>query len=97
MVSMKILDTNVVSELTRPIPNANVLEWVARQPPEELYITTITEAELRFGVELLYPGRRRSELEAAILRMIDTCFAGRILRSRAIPPWFTPRYAPLAV
>lgn len=79
MISMKILDTNVVSELTRPIPNTSVLEWVARQPPEELYITAITEAELRFGVELLYPGRRRSELEAAVLRMIDTCFAGRIL------------------
>ena len=84
---MKILDTNVVSELTRPIPNANVLEWVAQQPPEELYITAITEAELRYGVELLYPGRRRAELEAAVLRMIDTSFAGRILsfRSNAAP------------
>lgn len=84
---MKILDTNVVSELTRPIPNTNVLEWVAQQPPEELYITAITEAELRFGVELLYPGRRRSELEAAMLRMVNTCFAGRILpfKSSAAP------------
>ena len=76
---MKILDTNVVSELTRPRPNPNVIEWVAQQAPASLYITVITEAELRYGVELLYPGRRRIDLEAAVLRMIDVCFAGRIL------------------
>ena len=76
---MKILDTNVVSELTRPRPDPKVLEWVAQQSPSSLYITVITEAELRYGVELLYPGRRRSDLEAAVLQMIDVCFVGRIL------------------
>ena len=79
MRNMKILDTNVVSELTRPRPNHGVLEWVAQQSLGSLYITVITEAELRYGVELLYQGRRRSDLEAAVLRMIDVCFAGRIL------------------
>ena len=76
---MKILDTNVVSELIRPVPNPGVLEWVARQLTGDLYITVITEAELRYGVALLYPGRRRSALESAVLRMIDVCFAGRVL------------------
>ncbi len=79
MRNIKILDTNVVSELTRPRPNHGVLEWVAQQSLGSLYITVITEAELRYGVELLYPGRRRRDLEAAESRMIDVCFAGRIL------------------
>ncbi len=49
---MKILDTNVVSESIKPRPNQSVLRWVAGQSPDDLYITVITEAELRFGVEL---------------------------------------------
>ena len=92
---MKILDTNVVSELIKPRPNQSVLKWVAEQAPSDLYITVITEAELRFGVELLYPGRRRAELEAAVLGMIDTCFAGRILpfKSEAAPVYAEIRAA----
>ena len=74
-----ILDTNIVSELTRPAPDPNVREWAARQPTETLYLTAITEAELRYGIALLHPGRRRDSLEAAVLRMIEVCFPGRIL------------------
>ena len=84
---MIILDTNVVSELTRPLPNPNVLQWVSERSPNQLYITVITEAELRYGVELLYPGRRRSSLEAAVERMIGGYFRGRVLsfESEAAP------------
>ena len=76
---MIILDTNVVSELTRPAPDPNVLRWVSAQSPSQLYITVITEAELRYGVELLCPGRRRTDLEAAINRIIGNSFGGRVL------------------
>ena len=92
---MIILDTNVVSELARPLPNSNVHQWVAEQSPGQLYITAITEAELRYGIELLYPGRRRSELEAAIGRMISNCFYDRILpfESEAAPVYAEIRVA----
>ena len=76
---MIILDTNVVSELTRPLPDANVFRWVAGQSASELHITAITEAELRYGVELLIPGRRRNDLQAAIERMVHNYFARRVL------------------
>ncbi len=76
---MITLDTNVISEMIRPIPDQNVLEWMARQSPRDLYITSVTDAELRYGVAIMYPGRRRRELESAVLRMIETVFDGRIL------------------
>lgn len=79
MTNIIILDTNIVSELTRPAPDPNVCQWAARQPTETLYLTAITEAELRYGIALLHPGRRRDSLEAAVLRMIEVCFPGRIL------------------
>ena len=76
---MIILDTNVVSESTRVLPNPDALQWVSERPSNQLYMTAITEAELRCGVEFLYPGRRRSSLEAAFERMIGGYFRGRIL------------------
>lgn len=50
---MFVFDTNVVSELMRLHRSDRVVEWVARQPAHELYVSTVTEAELRYGVELL--------------------------------------------
>ncbi|MCY3504908.1 MAG: type II toxin-antitoxin system VapC family toxin [Chloroflexi bacterium] len=76
---MIVLDTNVVSELTRLVPNGTVLEWLARQPPSELFFTTVSEAELRYGVEILPAGRRRATLAASIERTLRQNFAGRIL------------------
>ena len=76
---MIVLDTNVVSELTRPRPEQKVLHWVASQNSKELFISVVTEAELRYGVELLYPGSRKRNLEAAVLHMVNSYFAGRIL------------------
>ena len=76
---MIVLDTNVVSELRRSVPNFNVFDWAARQPPDSLYITAVTEAELWYGIELLPAGRNRTTLEAATERMINVFFDGRIL------------------
>ena len=53
---MIILDTNVVSELMRPGPDATVVDWVAGQAATNLYLYTVSEAELRFGVEILPSG-----------------------------------------
>ena len=62
---MIILDTNVLSELMRPKPSARVVAWVAKQPAAELFTTSITEAEIFYGIELLGKGKRREGLLAA--------------------------------
>ena len=56
---MIILDTNVVSEILRPMPSATVLEWMRSEPALALFTTAITEAELLYGIALLPDGRRR--------------------------------------
>ncbi len=56
---MIILDTNVLSELMRPMPSTRVVAWVAKQPAAELFTTSITEAEIFYGLELLTKGKRR--------------------------------------
>jgi predicted nucleic acid-binding protein len=57
-----VLDTNVVSELMRPEPDAAVLDWVDRQPGAEIYLTAITVAELLYGVARLPDGQRKLDL-----------------------------------
>ena len=76
---MIVLDTNVVSELMRPAPDAKVVAWVDRQPVTDLLITAITAAELRAGVALLPRGRRRTAIAEQIDALIDETFAGFVL------------------
>ncbi|MEL7464835.1 MAG: type II toxin-antitoxin system VapC family toxin [Pseudomonadota bacterium] len=76
---MIILDTNVVSELLRPAPEARVEAWLAAQDGSAVYLTTVTEAELRYGARIMAKGRRREALAAALDLILDEDFAGRIL------------------
>jgi predicted nucleic acid-binding protein len=76
---MIVLDTNVLSEVIAPQPSARVLAWMLREPPFRLYTTSISEAELLYGVELLPNGRRQSALHVAIVKMLAEDFADRIL------------------
>lgn len=76
---MIILDTNVLSELMRPIPAAQVSEWVAKQPSRELFTTSITEAEILLGIELLMQGKRRQGLLRAAEDMFNEDLGGRVL------------------
>ena len=76
---MIVLDTNVVSELMRPDPTSNVVDWVAGQAAPNLYLSTISEAELRYGVEILPAGERRNRLLEEVEGMLREDFAGRIL------------------
>ena len=75
---MIILDTNVLSELMRPKPSPVVVAWVARQPAAELFTTSISEAEIFYGIELLTKGKRREGLLAAAEAMFAEDLAGRI-------------------
>jgi predicted nucleic acid-binding protein len=74
-----VLDTNVVSEPLRPMPDPAVLAWLDRQQAATLYLTTVNVAELLAGVEALLAGKRRASLEAAIGAQVLPLFDGRIL------------------
>jgi predicted nucleic acid-binding protein len=76
---MIILDTNVVSELVRPVPSAQVIHWISSQPPLLLYTTSITQAEIMYGMETLTKGKKKRALEAALAGMFDEDFRGRVL------------------
>lgn len=76
---MIVLDTNVLSELMRSAPATAVTNWVATQSAANLFITTITQAEILHGVLLLPRGRRRDAIEAAADAMFEEDFAGRML------------------
>jgi toxin FitB len=76
---MIILDTNVISEMMKAKPDAEVESWLASQPTEEIFISNVTEPELRFGVQLLPTGRRHTRISAAVDEMLGQEFADRIL------------------
>ncbi len=76
---MLVLDTNLVSELMRPQPEAAVLAWVGAQPMKEMAITAVSSMEIRFGIHILPEGRRRAELDRKFSELIAQGFAGRIL------------------
>lgn len=76
---MIVLDTDVVSEPLRPEPDSTVVAWLDAQHVETLYLTTITLAELRYGVEALPDGRRRATLRKRLEAETLPLFAGRIL------------------
>ena len=76
---MIIIDTNVVSELMRAKPDPAVLAWFAGHAADTLFLTAVSEAELRIGAAVLPAGQRRDRLVGAINAMIDQDFAGRIL------------------
>ena len=78
--SVTILDTNVVSEIMASSPSEATLAWIAKtRTADELFITTITIAEIFYGVELLPPGKRRDKLKAEAEATFRQDFAGRFL------------------
>lgn len=74
-----LLDTNVISELVKPLPHENVWEWVNALPDEQLFISSITIGELQRGIELLPPSKRRSDYERWLQEQILTQYADRII------------------
>jgi predicted nucleic acid-binding protein len=76
---MIILDTNVLSELTKPRRDPNVVRWIANQKASDFFLTCVTVAEVFFGIEGLPAGKRREELLSATQLMLDEQFSGRIL------------------
>jgi predicted nucleic acid-binding protein len=88
-----LLDTNVLSELMRPRPEEAVLRWMAGQPAAALHVSSISYAEILFGIGLLPAGKRRRALAEQADAMFAEDFAGRIL---SFGPVAAPAYASIA-
>jgi predicted nucleic acid-binding protein len=76
---MFVVDTNVVSELMRSVPDPRVLQWFADRSADDMYLTSVNEAELRTGAAIMPEGKRRDSLIALIDAMISEDFSGRVL------------------
>jgi predicted nucleic acid-binding protein len=74
-----LLDTNVVSESTKPRPNPGVVAWLAAVDEDDVFLSVITLTELRYGVERLAQGRRRKQLDRWLQQDLPLRFEGRIL------------------
>ena len=74
-----LLDTNVISELRRPRPSARVRSFIASQRLEDLFVSIVTFADIRFGIEALGDPIRRSELNDWLLHRVRPMFDQRIL------------------
>lgn len=74
-----LLDTNVLSELRRPRPAPQVVAFVAAQPLDLLFVSTVTLAEIRFGIELVTDANRRAELNGWLTHKVRPMFEERIL------------------
>ena len=74
-----LLDTNVVSESTKPRPNPGVVAWLAAVDEDNVFLSVITLTELRYGVERLAQGRHRKQLDRWLQQDLPGRFEGRIL------------------
>jgi predicted nucleic acid-binding protein len=74
-----LLDTNAVSEWVKPRPNPGLIEWMESTDEDRVFISVVTFAELRYGVERLAAGGRRRRLEEWLGHELPLRFEGRIL------------------
>jgi toxin FitB len=74
-----LLDTNVLSELRRPKPERKVLAFIAAQPLDLLYVSAVTLAEIRFGIERTSGATRRAELHEWLAHKVRPMFEERVL------------------
>ncbi len=74
-----LLDTNVLSELRRPKPEPKVVAFVAAQPLDLLYVSSVTFAEIRFGIELVADPSRRAGLHEWLTHKVRPMFEQRVL------------------
>jgi len=75
---MIVLDTNVLSALMRDTPDPAVVEWLDNQPAESIWTTSVTVFEIRTGIELLVPGRRRKRLDKMFSQLLEEDLDGRV-------------------
>jgi toxin FitB len=76
---MLVLDTNVLSELLRPKPSPQVLAWLEKQSRKEIFTTTVSRAEILYGIQLLPKGRKRQRLLDAAQAIFDRDLEDHVL------------------
>ena len=74
-----LLDTNVISEWVKPRPDAGVVQWLEEIDEDRIFMSVVTLAELRYGVERLVVGKRRRRLEEWLQDELPVRFEGRVL------------------
>jgi len=74
-----VVDTNVLSALMRPKPDPGIASWTAARATSSMHLTAISEAELRFVLAIMPPGRKRDGLAEGLERMLRTGFGNRVL------------------
>jgi toxin FitB len=74
-----LLDTNVLSELTKPRPDEGVLKWLHRLDEDRTFISIISIAEIRRGVALMHAGRKRDALDEWLTHDLPQRFENRII------------------
>ena len=76
---MILLDTNVISEVMKPLPEPRVTAWIDSQEPEDLCTSTTVAAEILAGLDLMPAGKRRTELREKAEFMFSRFFGDRLL------------------
>jgi toxin FitB len=74
-----VLDTNVLSALMEDDPDPDVISWLDDQAHESIWTTSITVFEVRFGIDLLAPGKRRKQLDDSFTSTLTDDLGGRVL------------------
>jgi predicted nucleic acid-binding protein len=76
---MIVLDTNVLSEALRPLPEPAVVDWLGKQTRASLFTTTVTQGEVLYGIRQLADSKRRRGLWDAAKKIFSEDFAGQVL------------------
>jgi predicted nucleic acid-binding protein len=74
-----LLDTNVPSEMTRPLPQPSVTQWLEDSDDNQLYLSVVSLGEISKGIASLPEGKRRSQLQKWLAESLRPWFQGRIL------------------
>jgi len=74
-----LLDTNVISELSRPSPDTRVVNWMRATPAEDQFLSVLSLGEVRHGIERLTGGARQEQLRLWLERDLQAIFADRLL------------------
>ena len=74
-----LLDTNVISEWVKPRPDSGVIEWLAEVDEDRVFLSVVSLAELRYGIERMPPGARRNRLDSWLREEVPARFESRIL------------------
>lgn len=76
---MILLDTNIISEIMKSAPSVSVVNWLNQQNPDIIFISTITIAEISYGLHILPHSKRRKLLESRFEQYVSQAFTQRIL------------------